>query len=113
MADGIDARHKEELKYDVYCITYISAIRTIFYGVVSIAQLVAVTDRAFTENTTRSLYCIACKCLEGPFDFISHTDPQYFDFTSHTDPQYLFGVVSYYKIIESNIFQHFQIFRHS
>ena len=34
--------------YDVYCIanTYISAIRTIFYGVVSIAQSVEVTDSA-------------------------------------------------------------------
>ena len=34
--------------YDVYCIshTYINAIRTIFNGVVSIAQLVDVTDSA-------------------------------------------------------------------
>ena len=32
--------------YDVYCISYISAIRTIFFGVVSIAQSVEVTDSA-------------------------------------------------------------------
>ena len=48
LANRIDARHTEELKYDMYCISrYLyQCIRTIFFGVVSMAQLVEVTDSA-------------------------------------------------------------------
>ena len=38
--------------YDVLANTYISAIRTIFFGVVSIAQLVEVTDSAVLDGVT-------------------------------------------------------------
>ena len=49
MANGIDARHKEELKYDVYGISrylYQCYSYSLFFGVVSTAQLVEVTDSA-------------------------------------------------------------------
>ena len=50
MANGIDASHKEELNIRTTCTaladTYISAIQAIFFGVVSIAQSVEVTDSA-------------------------------------------------------------------
>ena len=48
LTNGIDARHKEELNTTCTALadTYISAIRTNFFGVVSIAQLVEVTDSA-------------------------------------------------------------------
>ena len=47
-ANGIDARHKEELKYDVYCINrYLhQCYSNNFFLVVSIAQLVEVKDSA-------------------------------------------------------------------
>ena len=47
-ANRIDATHKEELYSTCTALadTYISAIRTIFFGVVSIAQLVEVADSA-------------------------------------------------------------------
>ena len=55
MTNGIDARHKQELKYDVYCISqylYQRYPNNLFFyvggggGVVSIAQLVEVSDSA-------------------------------------------------------------------
>ena len=44
----MDARYKEELKYDVYCISrYLyQCYSNNLFGVVSIAQLVGVTDSA-------------------------------------------------------------------
>ena len=48
-ANGIDATHKGRTQYTTCTVlanTYISAIRTIFLGVVSIAQFVEVTDSA-------------------------------------------------------------------
>ena len=48
MANRIDARHKEELKYDVYCISrylYQRYSNNLYWGVL-IAQLVEVTDSA-------------------------------------------------------------------